>query len=85
MLAVQAICSCVNGTSMPRASSRAPEPAIASVKREPENLSLISFTSLLTAAPYIREVAAVSAENYPVVFVEDDDLRRSRTYVKPSV
>ena len=50
MLAVQAICSCVKGTSMPCASSSAPEPAIASVKREPENLSLISFTSLLTAA-----------------------------------
>ena len=33
----------------------------------------------------VREVAAVSAENYSVVFVEDDDLRRSRAYVKSSV
>ena len=33
----------------------------------------------------IREVAAVSAEYYSVVFVEDDDLCRSRAYVKSSV
>ena len=49
MLAVQAICSCVKGTSMPRAISRAPEPAIASVSFASEKLSLISLTSLSTA------------------------------------